>query len=195
MSTDDRRTRLAEAAIDIIATRGIRALTHRALDTALDLPTGSSSYYFNSRRALLAGVTGRIVERSRADFAAARIEPPAARAAFDSDSIARHIAEWVDRMLTERGNHLIARQALLTELHTEPELRAQLAQSLFSIERARELLHTISSDPHTAAADFVAVLEGVVFDRFTGNRSQLAPGSAASVDQITNVLSVYLTAR
>ncbi|WP_454194784.1 TetR/AcrR family transcriptional regulator [Nocardia sp. Marseille-Q1738] len=199
MSTSDRRVLLVDTAIELIATRGIRSLTHRALDTALDLPAGSSSYYFRTRRALLMGIADRIAERSRADFAAAG---PSLKisgtqdTALDPDLVGRAIAMWVDRLLAERGNHLIARHALLAELRADPELRAQLAHSLFSVEHARELVRATGyADPESAAADFVAVLEGAVFDRCTGNRAHLAPGSEASVDQLTNLLSVYLRAR
>ncbi|MEV6325059.1 transcriptional regulator [Nocardia sp. NPDC051787] len=199
MSTIDRRVLLVDTAIELIATRGIRSLTHRALDTALDLPAGSSSYYFRTRRALLVGIADRIAERSRADFTAAgpSLEiSGTGDTALDPDLAGRAIAMWVDRLLAERGNHLIARHALLAELRADAELRARLAHSLFSVEHARELFRAKgSADPETAAADFVAVLEGAVFDRFTGNRTHLAPGSRASVDQLTNLLSVYLRAR
>ncbi|WP_330228130.1 TetR family transcriptional regulator [Nocardia sp. NBC_00508] len=206
MSTSDRRVLLVDTAIDLIATKGIRALTHRALDTALDLPAGSCSYYFRTRRALLEAIADRIAERSRADFTAARLGTPTpeasgtdgldSRGAFDPDLVARAIAVWVDRLLADRCNHLLARHALLAELRSDPELRARLAHGLFSVEHARELFRTTASaDPQTAAADFVAVLEGAVFDRFTGNRTHLTPGSQASVDQLTNLLVVYLRAR
>lgn len=64
MSTTDRRAALVDAAIDVIATQGIRALTHRALDTALELPGGSASYYFRTKRALIEAIADRITTRS-----------------------------------------------------------------------------------------------------------------------------------
>lgn len=198
MSTSDRRMLLLDTAIDVIATRGIRSLTHRALDAALDLPAGSASYYFRTRRALLVGVADRIAERSRADFTAAGPSLEASGredTALDPELVGRAIAMWVDRLLAERGNHLIARHALLAELRADPELRAQLARSLFSVEHARELFRAKGcADPETAAADFIAVLEGAVFDRCTGNRTHLAPGTEASVDQLTTLFAVYLRA-
>ncbi|WP_280303069.1 TetR family transcriptional regulator, partial [Nocardia neocaledoniensis] len=71
MSTD-RRALIVTVAIELIATRGIRALTHRALDTALALPAGSTSYYFRTRQALIAAVAHGITARSHADFAEMR---------------------------------------------------------------------------------------------------------------------------
>ena len=61
---------MADAAIAIIGSRGLRALTHRAVDQALALPDGSTSYYLRTRRALLERVVGRLAERTAADLRA-----------------------------------------------------------------------------------------------------------------------------
>ncbi|MEV0298150.1 TetR family transcriptional regulator [Nocardia sp. NPDC050710] len=189
MSTSDRRTRIIDAAIDLIATRGIRALTHRALDTALELPTGSASYYFRTKRALIEAVTDRITTRSREEFTTARPAVPS----LDPDAVAHGIAVWLDRLLAERRSHLIVRHALVIELLPDPDLHDRLAHSLFSVERARELFQAMRTpDPEVTAADFVAVIEGAVFDRFAGNRTHLRPGGSASIAQLTGLLSAFL---
>src|SRR5664279_4425592 len=64
----DRRAAMADAAIAIIGERGLRALTHRAVDQALALPDGSTSYYLRTRHALLERVVGRLGERTAADL-------------------------------------------------------------------------------------------------------------------------------
>ncbi|WP_431956209.1 TetR/AcrR family transcriptional regulator [Nocardia lijiangensis] len=190
MSTTDRRTLIVDAAIELIARRGIRALTHRALDTALELPPGSSSYYFRTKRALVEAIADRISSRSRGDFTAAGFAAPDAA---DLPAVAHGIAVWLDRLLLERRDHLIARHALIVDLIGDPELHARLANSLFSIDRARALFRANNfPDPDTTAADFIAVLEGAVFDRFAGNRSNLPAGTPASITQLTTLLSTYL---
>jgi DNA-binding transcriptional regulator YbjK len=190
MSTTDRRTLIVDAAIDLIATQGIRALTHRALDTALDLPAGSASYYFRTKRALIEAIADRITTRSRDDFTAARLEP--SRAA-DATHIARSIAIWLDRLLAERRNHLIVRHALIIDLLADPELHDRLTHSLFSTTRARDLFRALHfPDPDTAAADFIALIEGAVFDRFAGARAHLSAGTPDSVDQLTALLTRHL---
>ncbi|MGX1808934.1 TetR/AcrR family transcriptional regulator [Nocardia sp. NPDC055321] len=78
ISTTDRRVLIVDSAIDLIAAQGLRALTHRALDTALELPAGSTSYYFRTKRALIEAIVDRIALRSRTDFAAAGGMLPAA---------------------------------------------------------------------------------------------------------------------
>ncbi|MEU6587560.1 TetR family transcriptional regulator [Nocardia sp. NPDC046763] len=198
-STPDRRTLIVDSAIDLIATQGLRALTHRALDTALELPAGSASYYFRTKRALIEAIVDRITTRSRTDFAAGQADLAVpegevkARTQIDLDRIAHGIAGWLDRLLAQRRNHLIARHALIVDLLGDAELHAKLVGCLFSHQHATTLFETLGApDPATAAADFVAVLEGMVFDRFAGARITLAPGSAASVRQLARILAIQL---
>jgi len=190
MSTTDRRTLIVDAAIDVIATQGIRALTHRALDTAIDLPAGSTSYYFRTKRALIEAIAERITTRSRDDFTAAQL---GTSETADSSHAARSIAIWLDRLLVERRNHLIVRHALIIDLLADPELHDRLAHSLFSTTRARDLFRALHfPDPDKAAADFIAVIEGAVFDRFAGARANLPAGTADSIDQLTGLLARHL---
>ncbi|MFE3222114.1 TetR/AcrR family transcriptional regulator [Nocardia sp. NPDC059228] len=200
-STPDRRTLIVDSAIDLIATQGLRALTHRALDTALELPAGSTSYYFRTKRALLEGIVDRITTRSRTDFAAGQADlavptgVPGTLAHSALDRLAAGIAGWLDRLLAQRRNHLIARHALIIELLGDADMHDKLASSLFSHRHATTLFETLgASDPATAAADFIAVLEGLVFDRFAGARTGLAPGTAKSVNQLAAVLSAQFRA-
>ncbi len=187
MSTPDRRTLIVDGAIDLIAAQGLRALTHRALDTALDLPPGSVSYYFRTRRALLEGVVDRITDRSRTDFATARLP------ATDPPEIAEAIAAWLDRLLSERRNHLIVRHTLIIDLLADPGLHQRLTACLFSHTHARTLFESLNAtDPERAAADFIAVIEGLVFDRFAGHRRDTPSGTAASRAQLAEVLRAQL---
>ncbi|MFE6924202.1 TetR/AcrR family transcriptional regulator [Nocardia sp. NPDC057663] len=210
MSTD-RRSQIVAGAIDLIATRGIRALTHRAVDTRLDLPAGSTSYYFRTRHALIEAVADGITARSHADFAAAQGEAPAPREpggqsespawrasgrprgggepAGSAADVARDVAGWLEHLLTHRRNDLIARHALIIETLADAGLHARLAGSLFSLDRATELFTALgAADPAAAAGDFLALLEGLVFDRFAGLRAD----QPATVEQLARPLSQFL---
>jgi len=65
------KTRALDAAIDLVGTHGLRALTHARVDERAELPKGSTSNYFRTRAALLSGVVDRIVEREMAEVGAA----------------------------------------------------------------------------------------------------------------------------
>jgi len=58
-----RRSALADAGIAVLAREGSRGLTHRAVDEEAGVPTGTTSNYFRSRDALVAGLFERIGER------------------------------------------------------------------------------------------------------------------------------------
>ncbi|SED93376.1 TetR/AcrR family transcriptional regulator [Streptomyces sp. TLI_105] len=58
----ERRDRLGDAAIEVLAESGCRGLTHRAVDAAADVPLGTTKNYFPTRDALLRASTERIIE-------------------------------------------------------------------------------------------------------------------------------------
>ncbi|MGW2036660.1 TetR/AcrR family transcriptional regulator [Streptomyces virginiae] len=62
----DRRDRLRDAAVAVLAESGGRGLTHRAVDAAADVPTGTAKNYFPTRDALLRAVAERCLEQYRA---------------------------------------------------------------------------------------------------------------------------------
>ncbi|MCW6009265.1 TetR family transcriptional regulator [Micromonospora sp. CPCC 205371] len=118
----NRREVLLDAAISVLGESGIHGLTHRAVDAAAGLPSGSTSNHFRTREALLDAVVGRFVVREQANWEeiATTIAPTTPRelaetiAAAARDSAGRH------KTLT------LARYAILVEAATTPALRARL---------------------------------------------------------------------
>jgi len=79
----DRRDRLRDGALMVLAEAGGRGLTHRAVDAAAQVPDGTTKNYFPSRDALLLAVAERTLELYRA--AAERVAagaPPTGREAL-----------------------------------------------------------------------------------------------------------------
>jgi DNA-binding transcriptional regulator YbjK len=62
MVNQERRDRLRDAAIEVLATDGGRGLTHRAVDAASDLPPGTTKNYFPTRQSLLLAAAERCAE-------------------------------------------------------------------------------------------------------------------------------------
>ncbi|GAA3622499.1 hypothetical protein GCM10022419_130220 [Nonomuraea rosea] len=62
MRNQDRRQRLQDAAIEVLADQGGRGLTHRAVDTAAAVPPGTAKNYFPTRQAVLRAAAERCVE-------------------------------------------------------------------------------------------------------------------------------------
>jgi DNA-binding transcriptional regulator YbjK len=62
VANQERRDRLRDAAIEVLATEGGRGLTHRAVDAAAGLPPGTTKNYFPTRQSLLQAVAERCTE-------------------------------------------------------------------------------------------------------------------------------------
>jgi DNA-binding transcriptional regulator YbjK len=58
----NRKQIILNSAIDLLATRGLEGVTHRAVDEAAGLPPGSSSYYFPKKAALLLAAAQQLAE-------------------------------------------------------------------------------------------------------------------------------------
>ena len=69
------RERALEAAVELVGTQGIRALTHGRVDGRAGLARGSTSNHFRTRAALLSGVAAWIAEQETRDLGAALAQP------------------------------------------------------------------------------------------------------------------------
>jgi hypothetical protein len=145
---------VGDAAIVVLAEQGTRGLTHRAVDTAADLPPGTSSNYARTRAALLMLTLRRIAVLDAAEGAAHLDHGPVA-AHLDDGPVAAHLddgpvadsdsgtgpvgsapitgaglagllATMLHRMLTDGASRrrVLARLELAFEARKRPELRA-----------------------------------------------------------------------
>ena len=178
----DRRQRIANAGIALIARGGTHRLTHRAVDTEAGLPNGSTSYYARSRRDLIRLVMEQLSAESQADLT--DIEVP-------EKLTVQQATELVGR-LTKRlilnGDAQAARFALMFEVRDDDELRRELTvdapvRRSFD-EKAVELLRALGvADPEEKAPEFVALVDAVLMYRAV---------EAAPIDPV-GVVETYLT--
>ncbi len=167
----DRRTRIAEAVIRIAADEGIRAVTHRAVDRDLGLPPGSTSFYARTRRDLLAAAATELATRARGVFADSGMREPTSGPP-DLADVAAGIAGFLEHMLTEHRQDIVARYALTLELRHDPELHALLAAATFSQPLAEQLMNTLgAANASESAANLISLAEGLLFDRTIGQRA------------------------
>ncbi|HEX7350921.1 TetR/AcrR family transcriptional regulator [Brachybacterium sp.] len=110
------------AGIAVLAREGSRGLTHRAIDQEAGVPTGTTTNYFRSREALLAGLYERIRTRlaPAPDDLAERAGQPRGRALF-----ADYMRDIVRRLTTEPD---VARALL--ELRVDSARRPDLSAVL-----------------------------------------------------------------
>lgn len=96
----DRRTAVADAALEVVAAEGMKGLTHRAVDAAAGAPAGTTSNYFRSRAALVAAVAARLEERDLAVWAGSRAAAPPA----DADALAERLAQYLVIFATQHAD-------------------------------------------------------------------------------------------
>ncbi|MEV7727955.1 TetR/AcrR family transcriptional regulator [Streptomyces sp. NPDC087917] len=119
----DRRDRLGDAAVSVLAAAGARGLTHRAVDTAADVPPGTAKNYFPTRDALLRAVAERCLEQYRQRTASLAGAGPGPR---DRDALATFLAA----LLRDVAGPGRARMLAYLELQTEAARRPWLAALL-----------------------------------------------------------------
>lgn len=202
--TTDRPVLLADAAIGLIAGRGMRSLTHRAVDAAAGVPTGTTSYHFRTRRDLLRGVLVRIAQIN-ADRLARLPGPPTDAAGApatgagrlaEADRLADRIAVFVDGQLAEHRDRTLARMACEIEVASDPDLREILhAGGIFRAMAIGAVTRLGAADPPRAADGLIALLDGLQYDRLVGVGSLTAApaGTDGSRDEISAVVRTYLT--
>jgi DNA-binding transcriptional regulator YbjK len=169
-----RRAEIADAAISTLARDGMRGLTHRAVDRAAGLPEGSASYYFRTRQALLQATVERLAELDSTDMPPGTGMPPTtglpAPSGQDLDAFAAAAARIVESWLTSGRGRQLARYELALEATRRPELRQVLVASGATIRAmvASQFAAAGVRQPGERAADFVAFLDGLLFDQIAG---------------------------
>ena len=158
------RERALDAALALVGEQGIRALTHSRVDERAGLPKGSTSNWFRTRDALVAGVVAWLAENERADFAGAEM-PPVDTPEQMIDALTAVIALQTG-MLAGRTR---ARYALFLEGAGDAGLLAPLlAQRRIFVEWTIALLgHIGARSPEEAARALMAACDGLVLHRVT----------------------------
>ncbi|MER6596117.1 TetR family transcriptional regulator [Micromonospora purpureochromogenes] len=195
---------LADAAIALLAEGGMRALTHRAVDARAGVPVGTTSAYLRTRQALIEAVVRRLVDLDRADLMDRELPtdapppwPPPRLTPTDLDHLAVATAQVLDRWLTVGRDRSLARYACLLEAVHRPELRPILAHGTVLREQARALLAGAgAADPRRQGDQFVAFVDGLLFDRLVGAGALSAPppGSPESREDLRSAVRALLRA-
>jgi DNA-binding transcriptional regulator YbjK len=151
------KVRALDAAIELVGTEGLRALTHVRIDERAGLPKGSTSNYFRTRAALLSGVVERIVER----------ELPSIGVAFSPASIEQLVDALCGVFQYVTGPNRVvttARLVLFMEGSHDATLREALTRGPAAMEAALvpALAQLGARDPVVAWTAIAACSEGLL---------------------------------
>ncbi|MFF2088025.1 TetR/AcrR family transcriptional regulator [Nocardia sp. NPDC058176] len=169
-----KREQVLDAAIEVLGTRGPRALTHRAVDEAAGLPSGSTSNYFRTRDALLCGLADRLEQRDHLDWAALNRVPAPATV----DQLVDGLALFLIHTTTTDRVRTRARLALFGEAPTVPALHDALHRAH---HRLRAWATDMAAQTGITPADtaiLVDYLDGAVVHRLGGFEPETDPHPA-----------------
>ncbi|MDT0306741.1 TetR family transcriptional regulator [Streptomyces sp. DSM 44917] len=147
-----RRDRLVDAAVRVVAERGIDGLTHRAVAAAADVPLGSTTYHFTDRDALLLAALERINDAWLEDFAGrlAALDPAV--------PLPEHLGRYIADCLGPRREETELAYELYFAGLRLPAVRPLAARCL---DRMAELVAPLVPDRDTARA-LVAACDGLI---------------------------------
>ncbi|MFE7620555.1 TetR/AcrR family transcriptional regulator [Streptomyces sp. NPDC057496] len=186
---------IADAALALLAERGMRGLTHRAVDERAGLPQGSTSNHARTRQSLLEAAVRRLAEREARVLAPDGLLPaPAAGVGSgpapegrgpDADGppvagaaeLVAGLARVLHRYLTDHPELLVCRYELALEATRRPELREffdatgrQFREPLLALMTAAG-----SAEPERHALSLVAWCEGLMFSCAAGSYNRSVP--------------------
>ncbi|MCN9240968.1 TetR family transcriptional regulator C-terminal domain-containing protein [Streptomyces sp. RY43-2] len=164
---------VADTALALLAERGMRGLTHRAVDEAAGLPQGSTSNLARTRLALLELAVRRLADREARVLALHELPSPE----DGLDALVDGLALATHRSLTRNRELTVARYELALEATRRPELRTYFDAAG---ARFRDQLTTLvtamgSTDPARHALSLVAWADGLMLSCVAGSFTTNTP--------------------
>jgi DNA-binding transcriptional regulator YbjK len=176
----DRRTELMDAALTVVADKGMKGLTHRAVDAAAQLAEGTTSNYYRNRAALVEAVLDRLEQLDVALLQdQGQAGPPR-----NIEELARQLAALV---LALAGEHAALTRARLALSLDKPEaVTAGHFRLVGGLEQALTALGV--ADAAARARDVADYSDGVLLHMLTVRQGE-HPDVAAIAAPIRRLLA------
>ncbi|NUP24530.1 MAG: TetR/AcrR family transcriptional regulator [Streptomyces sp.] len=177
---------VADTALALLADRGMRGLTHRAVDETAGLPPGSTSNVARTRQALLELTVRRLADHEARVLMPEEIPDPRG----GLDSLVNGLALATHRALTSGRELTLARYELALEATRRPELRAYFdAKGARFRDQLTALVTAMgSADPARHVLSLVAWADGLMFSCVAGSCGTEVP----SLDEVRSGLRELL---
>lgn len=155
------RDRALAAAVEEVGEHGVRALTHARVDARAGLPKGSTSNWFRTRAALLAGVVQHLAQAERDMVPAEHMSTP--------DDLVELVCTMIEVASGPEAARTRVRMALSLEVAHQPDLLAPLMREREAfVGWMSGLLRTLGArSPHESARTLLACGNGLLFHRLT----------------------------
>lgn len=192
---------IADTAIGLLVTRGLRGLTHRAVDEEAGLPQGSTSNHARTRAALLETTVRRLAVREAEVLTPAEMPftggdtSQAEERELTPGALANLVALALHRYLTHHRPLLVARYELALEATRRPELRAcydSTGASSFGVPLTAMLTAAGSTDPRRHTLVLLSWCDGVLFSCTAGTFNAEPPTKAELRASLREILAGML---
>ena len=179
----DRRDRIIDACLDVVATVGVAGVSHRKVAEAADVPLGSMTYHFAGMQELLHEAFTRFADQAAARFAQQM------SAATDPTSARQALVVAILHHPVQSPRTLVLTQELYTLAARDPSYRGITDTWM---RRSREVLGRYF-DPVTARL-VDALVEGLTLHRALDLETRHDPYGAepvrAAIDRLTTATTV-----
>ncbi|KOV94781.1 TetR family transcriptional regulator [Streptomyces sp. NRRL B-1140] len=167
---------VADTALALLAERGMRGLTHRAVDESAGLPQGSTSNLARTRQALLELAVRRLADREARVLALHEMPGPET----GTGPLADALALATHRALTQHRALTLARYELALEATRRPELRAffDATGARFRDQLTPLVAGMGSTDPARHTLSLIAWADGLMFSCVAGSFGADVPSLA-----------------
>jgi DNA-binding transcriptional regulator YbjK len=155
------KLRVLEAAVELLGTEGLRALTHARVDEQAGLPKGSTSNYFRTRAQLVTGVSNWISERELTEA------DDMATAPHSAADLVETLAAGIDFLTGPNRSMTAARLTLFMEANHNADIRAAVSQTRNVMEHSivAAMARLGAADPYAAGLALMACCEGIILHR------------------------------
>ena len=149
---------MLDAAIELLGTEGLRALTHARVDERAGVPRGSTSNYFRTRAALLGGAVEALGEHDRTQVEFVLTSPA---------QLVELLVGLFEHLTVAARVQTTARLVLFMEASHDADLRAAVSRGRAAMDAmlVPALAQLGARDPVTAAAAIAACSEGLILHR------------------------------
>ena len=165
MSAADRRDPLVAAAIRVMTRDGVVKATTRAIAAEAGMPLGVFHYAFRSKAELMAVVTERIAQQSKAEIDAATLSG-------DTDDpfelVLGGLCAYFDHVVAHPDQHLVTYELTTTALRDEELLDVAKRQYDYYLDENEKLLAAVAELRGFEFADPVPVVSRYLFSVMDG---------------------------